>query len=95
MPIERWMPEQRMQRKQPIFQLAQRGSFFLQSTHTLLSGCLTSARRVLALASVCARDWVARDMMVVTEAMAAATVKRVFLKDVMVAVTDQADDSMR
>ena len=56
------MPEQRIQRKQPRFQLAHRGSFFLQSTHTLLSGDLTSARRILALASVCARDWVTRDM---------------------------------
>jgi hypothetical protein len=29
----------------------------------LLSGCLTSARRILALASVWARDWVTRDML--------------------------------
>lgn len=62
-PIERWMPEQRMQRKQPRFQEAHRGSFFLQSTHTLLSGDLTSARRILAFASVCARDCVTRDML--------------------------------
>lgn len=51
-----------MHRKHPRFQLAQRGSFFLQSTHTLLSGDLTRARRILALASVCWRDCVGRDI---------------------------------
>lgn len=66
-PMERWMPEQRMQRKQPRFQLAQRGSFFLQSTHTLLSADLTRARRILAFASVCWRDWVTRDIVTVED----------------------------
>lgn len=56
------MPEHRIQRKQPKFQLAHRGSFFLQSTQTLLSADLTKARSILAFASVCCLDCVTRDM---------------------------------
>lgn len=49
-----------------MFHEAQRVSLRLQSAHSLFSGCLTSARRMRAFASVSARDCVfllAYDMM--------------------------------
>lgn len=55
-PMLRWMPEQRIHRKQPRFHDAQRVSLRLQSAHILFSGCFTRLRRVRALASVSALD---------------------------------------
>lgn len=43
-----------------MFHDAHRGSLRLQSAQTLFSGCLTSARRIRAFASVCALGCVCR-----------------------------------
>jgi hypothetical protein len=61
-PIERWIPEQRMHTKTPMFQDAHRGCLLrLQSAHVLLDSSLTSC---LSVARFCAERSTGRlDMM--------------------------------
>jgi len=52
-PMPRWMPEQRMHTKTPMFQLAQRGCLLrLQSAHDLFDSSLTSCLSVARFCSV-------------------------------------------